>query len=54
MSVVACRVYPDRIEIAADSIAVRGWTQSKGANVNYSKVWGDEAKDSTVVNENRN
>lgn len=32
MSVVACRVYDNRIEIASDSITVRGWSQTKGEN----------------------
>jgi len=30
LSVVACKVYNDRIEIASDSITVYGYTQSKG------------------------
>jgi ATP-dependent protease HslVU (ClpYQ) peptidase subunit len=38
MSVVCCKVYEDRIEIAADSITVRGWTQSKGKNNDMSKL----------------
>lgn len=38
MSVVACRVYDDRIEIAADSISVRGWSQLKGDNLRYAKL----------------
>lgn len=29
MSIVCCRVYKDRIEVASDSISVRGYTQSK-------------------------
>ncbi|HQU73805.1 MAG TPA: hypothetical protein PKV71_10255 [Calditrichia bacterium] len=37
MSVVCCRVYEDRIEIASDSITVRGWTQEKGRD-NHSKL----------------
>ena len=32
MSVVACRVTSEKIEIASDSISVRGWTQSRNAN----------------------
>lgn len=32
MSVVACRVTKDYIQIASDSIIVRGWTQAKGEN----------------------
>lgn len=27
MSVIACKVHPDRIELAADSILVSGWSQ---------------------------
>ena len=38
MSVVACKVYKDKYVIAADSIIVRGWTQSKGQNHNYVKL----------------
>lgn len=38
MSVVACRVYEDRIEIAADSITVRGWTQTKNENFKHAKL----------------
>lgn len=37
MSVVAVRVTPAKIEIAADSITVRGWTQSKDSN-KFSKL----------------
>jgi len=37
MSVVCCRIYPDSIEIASDSIIVTGWTQSKSNN-DYSKL----------------
>lgn len=38
MSVVACRVYEDRIEIAADSITVRGHTQTKGQTTKFAKL----------------
>ena len=38
MSVIACRVTKKGYEIAADSITVRGWTQSKGKNTNHSKL----------------
>jgi len=38
MSVVCCKVYENRIEIAADSITVRGWTQSKGQNNDIAKL----------------
>ncbi|WP_165073305.1 hypothetical protein [Paludisphaera rhizosphaerae] len=31
MSVIACRVYADRIEMAADSILVSGWSQRTDA-----------------------
>lgn len=27
MSIIACKVYPDRIELASDSIRVSGWSQ---------------------------
>lgn len=37
MSVVVVRVQSDKIEIAADSISVRGWTQSKDSN-KFSKL----------------
>lgn len=37
MSVVACRVYEDRIEIASDSIILSGWTQEKQKDF-YSKL----------------
>ena len=39
MSVVACRVYDDRYEIAADSISVRSYTQRKGDNTSASKLF---------------
>lgn len=38
MSVVACRVTKDKIEVASDSIDVRGWTQSTGKNISLSKL----------------
>lgn len=38
MSVVACRVYEDRIEIASDSISVSGCTQRRYAPESYSKL----------------
>lgn len=38
MSVVACRVLNDRIEIAADSITVRGWSQTRNENYKYAKL----------------
>ena len=33
MSIVCCRILKDKIEIASDSITVRGWTQSKGGKL---------------------
>ena len=38
MSVVCCRVSEDKIEIASDSITIRGYTQSKGFNVRLAKL----------------
>lgn len=38
MSIVCCRVTDDKIEIASDSISIRGYTQSKGDKVKYSKL----------------
>jgi len=38
MSVVCCKVTDEKIEIASDSITVRGWTQSKGKNSKFSKL----------------
>jgi len=38
MSIVCCKVTKDRIEIASDSICVRGITQDKGNNTKYSKL----------------
>jgi ATP-dependent protease HslVU (ClpYQ) peptidase subunit len=37
MSVVVVKVQPNKIEIASDSITVRGWTQSKDSN-KFSKL----------------
>ena len=39
MSVVVCRITKKGYEIAADSIAVRGWTQSKGDTKKFSKLF---------------
>ena len=39
MSVVACKVTKNGYEVAADSITTRGYTQSKGQNVNHSKLF---------------
>ena len=39
MSVVACRVTDDKIEIASDSIIVRSTMQSKGNNINTVKLF---------------
>ena len=39
MSVIACKVSDGKIEIAADSISVAGWTQSKGENLRTSKLF---------------
>ena len=39
MSVVACKILPDGYEIASDSISVRAWTQSKGENTKFSKLF---------------
>lgn len=33
MSVVACKIYKDKIEMASDSIAVKGWTKINNAHV---------------------
>lgn len=38
MSIVCCKIYDNKIEIASDSITVRGYTQSKGNNTNFSKL----------------
>ncbi|HEA65411.1 MAG TPA: hypothetical protein ENI07_01115 [Desulfobacterales bacterium] len=37
MSIVCCKILDDTIEIASDSITVRGWTQDKGRN-NMAKL----------------
>ena len=39
MSVVCCKIDKDRIHIASDSITVRGWTQSRGNNTTFSKLF---------------
>ena len=39
MSVVACRVTKEGYEIAADSITVRGHTQTRGQNTSHSKLF---------------
>lgn len=39
MSVVAVRIYPDRYEIAADSIRTRGWTQQKIDPKGFAKLF---------------
>lgn len=39
MSVVACKIRNDGYDIAADSISVRGYTQTKGENTNLSKLF---------------
>jgi ATP-dependent protease HslVU (ClpYQ) peptidase subunit len=39
MSVVACKIYPSGYEIGADSITVRGWTQTKGQTTTLSKLF---------------
>lgn len=39
MSVIACEVYDDRIELAADSIRVRGWSQrTDGKSTKLARV----------------
>jgi len=38
MSVVCCRIYDNKIEIASDAITVRGFTQSKSKNIKHSKL----------------
>lgn len=37
MSIVVVKVLPEKIEIASDSITVRGWTQSRSTN-SFSKL----------------
>ena len=39
MSVVACKILPNGYEIASDSITIRWWTQSKGENTKFSKLF---------------
>lgn len=38
MSVVVCKVYKDKIEMASDSIAVKGWTKVNNAHNKISKL----------------
>ncbi len=38
MSVVACRVTKEKIEVSADSISVRGYTQEKITDKKYAKL----------------
>lgn len=38
MSVVVCKVYKDRIEMAADSIIVKGWTKINNAENKLTKL----------------
>ncbi len=46
MSVVVCKVLENGYEIAADSITVRGWTQSRGKNTSLSKL--EEVNDMVI------
>ncbi|MEM7348556.1 MAG: hypothetical protein AAF485_30380 [Chloroflexota bacterium] len=39
MSVVACKITENGYEIAADSITVRGYTQTKGQTTRHSKLF---------------
>lgn len=39
MSVIACRMTENGYEIAADSVKVRGWTQTKGDNTKFAKLF---------------
>jgi hypothetical protein len=39
MSVVACKILENGYEMASDSICVCGWTQSRGENQNFSKLF---------------
>ena len=39
MAVVVAKITEDGFEIAADSITSIGYTQSKGQNVNFSKLF---------------
>ena len=38
MSVVACKIYKDKIEMASDSIAVKGWTKINNAQNKIVKL----------------
>ena len=38
MSVVACKIYKDKIEMASDSIAVKGWTKINNAQNKIVKI----------------
>jgi len=38
MSIVCCKVSKNMIEVASDSISVRGYTQSKGQNIRLAKL----------------
>jgi ATP-dependent protease HslVU (ClpYQ) peptidase subunit len=38
MSIVCCKILDDKIEVASDSITVRGSTQSRGQNAQYVKL----------------
>ena len=38
MSVISCKVYKDKIEIASDSIIVKGYTQNKSIN-SFAKLF---------------
>ena len=39
MSVVVCKVSKDKIEMASDSIAVKGWTKINNAqNINIERL----------------
>jgi ATP-dependent protease HslVU (ClpYQ) peptidase subunit len=46
MSIVACCIYDDKIEIASDSITVYGYTQDKGKTRKWTKLW--QGNDITV------
>ena len=38
MSVVVCKVYKDKIEMASDSIAVKGWSKVNNAQNKIVKL----------------
>lgn len=38
MSVVACKIYKDKIEMTSDSIAVKGWTKINNAQNKIVKM----------------